>query len=220
MPQVSTQSFLQFEFVREGAIVLRGGGLRAILMVSGSNFGLKSQEEQEATVYAFQNFLNSLDFDIQITIHSRKIDIEPYLATLGERLERAETDLLRVQTREYIEFIRSFVEGANIMAKQFFVIVPYDPVTSTKERGVVAKARALLPVSKKETVLEEENFETNRKQLMERVEFTVQGLHKTGLRSTALSTEEIIELLWKLYNPEKEAKGQMPNFEELGAASD
>jgi len=220
MPQVSTQNFLQFDFVREGVVLLSGGGLRAILMTSGSNFGLKSQEEQEATVYAFQNFLNSLDFDVQIIVHSRKIDIEPYLASLAERLEQADSELLQVQTREYIEFIRSFVEGANIMAKQFFVVVPYDRAAGAKGKGLVASAKALLPVSKKASAFTEQDFTASRGQLMERVEFVVQGLHKTGLRSTMLSTEEIIELLWKLYNPEKDAKGQMPNFEERGAVSD
>ena len=209
MPQ-STQSFLQFSYIRDDTIVTRGGDLRAILMVSAINFGLKSQEEQDALTYAFQAFLNSLDFDIQILIHSRKTDIEPYLAMLQTRVEAADSELMRVQTEEYIEFVRSFVSSANIMTKQFFVTIPFS-FAKSHDAGIKGLVRTLLPVRQAKTEeMTTQEFDAARTQLTQRLDFVAQGLHQLGLRSTVLTTEEILALLWKFYNPEKQETSHIP----------
>src|SRR3990167_2295884 len=122
----STQSFLDVAEIRDSILILRDGGLRSILAVSSVNFALKSEDEQNAIVASYQNFLNSLDFPIQILMQSRRMDINPYLDLMRERLSTVNNRLLQIQISEYTEFIQKLVETTHIMSKTFFVIVPYN----------------------------------------------------------------------------------------------
>src|SRR4029077_17099819 len=140
----STQDFVPISEVRDGVVVLKDGSLRAILLASSLNFALKSEDEQTAFIVQFQNFLNSLDFSCQIFVQSRMLDIRPYVATLEAAYKEQLDDLMRIQIREYIEFIKSFTEAANIMTKNFFVVVPYSSGAVTT--GRVSK---LIPFGKK-----------------------------------------------------------------------
>ncbi|MFA6095627.1 MAG: hypothetical protein WC767_02180, partial [Candidatus Paceibacterota bacterium] len=123
----TTQEFVPIKEIRQGVIVLKDGSLRAVVIASSLNFALKSADEQQSIIYQFQNFINSLDFSIQIFIQSRKLDIRPYIALLEGRLKEQVDDLMKIQTREYIEFVKNFTENSNIMTKTFFVVVPYSP---------------------------------------------------------------------------------------------
>ncbi len=109
MANERTQSFVPLEEVRDGIVLLKDGSLRAILMASSINFALKSGEEQEAILKQFQSFLNTLDFSMQIYVQSRELDINPYLALLASREAAQKNDLMKVQLREYMGFIRSFI---------------------------------------------------------------------------------------------------------------
>src|ERR1700722_13689636 len=148
----STQEFVPISEVRAGVVIMKDGSLRAILLASSINFALKSEDEQTAFIVQFQTVLNSLDFSCQIFVQSRMLDIRPYIATLEEQFKGQLDDLMRIQIREYIEFIKSFTEAANIMSKNFFVVVPYSStsVTSTS----VSK---LLPFGNKKTNVEQAN---------------------------------------------------------------
>src|SRR3989338_8842765 len=123
-----TQKFIDIQSVRENTLILKNGSLRKILMVSGVNFDLKSEEEQGLITYAYQNFLNSLDFSIQIFVHSRRLNIEEYLKKLESRAKDEPNELLKTQLNGYREFVSSFVSQNPIMAKTFFLVVPFDPV--------------------------------------------------------------------------------------------
>lgn len=212
MPQTknsaqSSQDFVPVKEVRDGIIILNNGGLRGVLMASSLNFALKSEDEQTAFIMQFQNFFNSLDFSIQIYIQSRELDIRPYLRTLEVEYKRTMDDLMRIQIREYMEFIKSFVEGADIMTKQFFVVVPYSPATISLNTGILGS----LPWSKSAGNKQEKNekktaFEENVSQLDQRMAIVQQGLVRTGVRSVQLDTEEIIELLYKIFNPGEQDK--------------
>src|SRR5487761_2157035 len=124
-PADTTQQFVPVKEIRNGIIILKDGSYRGVLICSSINFGLKSAEEQHAITLGFQNFLNTLDFSIQIVINSRKMDLRPYLALLEEKAPEQKTELMRIQLREYIEFVRSFADQANIMTKSFYIVVPY-----------------------------------------------------------------------------------------------
>lgn len=201
----STQDFVPISEVRDGIIVLKGGGLRAVLLASSLNFALKSEDEQTAFIIQFQNFLNSLDFSCQIFVQSRMLDIRPYVATLEERFKEQLDDLMRIQIREYIEFVKSFTEAANIMTKNFFVVVPYAPAMAPIAQGGPS---AMLPWNRKKTNSADANrtFEEQASQLEQRVAIVQQGLIRTGVRTVQLGTEEVIELLYKLFNPGEEGK--------------
>src|SRR5665213_584765 len=123
----ATQSFVPVKEVRNGVVLLKDGGYRGILMSSSLNFALKSEDEQKGIIGGFQTFLNTLDFTVQIVVHSRKMDIRPYLELLQSRLEVQSTELMRLQLREYMAFIENLIEGSAIMTKMFYVIVPFAP---------------------------------------------------------------------------------------------
>src|SRR3990167_2508680 len=151
----STQEFVPISEVRDGIVALKEGGLRAILLASSLNFALKSEDEQTAFIVQFQNFLNSLDFSCQIFIESRMLDIRPYIATLEIAYKNQLDDLMRIQIREYIEFIKSFTEAANIMTKNFFVVVPYSPAIISSIAGG-ASIKDKLPFGRRSKISTEE----------------------------------------------------------------
>ncbi|MCE9541770.1 hypothetical protein K8R03_04425 [Candidatus Kaiserbacteria bacterium] len=200
----STQEFVPISEVRNGVVIMKDGSLRAILLASSINFALKSEDEQTAFIVQFQNFLNSLDFSVQIFVQSRMLDIRPYIATLEAAYKEQLDDLMRIQIREYIEFIKSFTEAANIMTKNFFLVVPYSQPALTKTGG----ALSMLQFGKKNTSSSDSNksFEEQVSQLEQRISIVQQGLVRTGVRTVQLGTEEAIELLYKMFNPGEEGK--------------
>jgi hypothetical protein len=196
----TTQEFVPIKEVRDGVIIMKDGSMRAVVLSSSLNFALKSGEEQEAIVYQFQNFINSLDFSVQISIQSRELDIRPYLATLEKRYNEELNDLLKIQIKEYIQFVRNFTENQNIMSKTFFVVVPFTPtMLNSKKDGGLSQ---FLPSSagKEKSTVKTDNFEEYRTQLEQRVSVVQQGLMRCGIRSVSLGTEETIELFYKLFN--------------------
>lgn len=192
-----TQEFIPIKEIRDGFALLKDGSMRALIMTSSLNFALKSNDEQSAILFQFQDFLNSLDFSIQIFIESRKLDIRPYVALLEERKKAQTNDLLKIQTQEYIGFVKNFTDTTNIMTKSFFIVVPYSPALLQKGGGLSMFKKHNEEEVKKETEL----FEENRAQLEERVSIVSQGLARTGLRVVNLGSEEIIELFYRLFNP-------------------
>lgn len=203
MPEIqSTQQFVEIESIRNGVITLKNGGLRRILMVGGINFELKSEEEQNVIIRAYQNFINALEFSVQILIHSRRVNIEDYIKNLSGRREQEKNELLKEQLGEYIEFIRSFVQNNAIMSKAFFVVVPYDSASLSESSS---KALGFLPFFKsKPKTAEQINkpLEEKISQLDQRVDQVVSGLSAVGLRVATLNDEELIELFYNLYNPQ------------------
>lgn len=196
----ATQEFVPIKEVRDGVAILKDGTMRAIILASSLNFSLKSDDERNAIILQFQDFLNSLDFSVQISIQSRRLDIRPYIALLEERYKEQINDLMKIQTREYIDFIRKFTETTNIMTKSFFVVIPYDPAL------INIKGNPVTDIFKKKSVDEETrnkqmNFEENRTQLEQRVSVVEQGLSRCGIRVIRLGTEEVIELFYKIFNP-------------------
>lgn len=195
----NSQQFVPIQEIKDGIIVLKDGSLRAVLMASSINLGLKSEEEQEATLLQFQNFLNSLDFETQIVVQSRKRNIRPYIAKLEARMKEQQEPLLKIQTREYIEFIRSFMEINDIMTKHFFVVVPYNSaIISGGASGILDK---VLPGGKKKGNGEAEEFEQKRSQLEQRITIVSEGLKRVGVRTLLLKTPQVVELFFKTFNP-------------------
>lgn len=200
----ATQEFIPIKEVRDGIIVLKDGSLRSIVLASSLNFSLKSEEEREGILLQFQDFLNSLDFSVQICVQSRKLDIRPYIALLEQQEKKQINDLMKIQVQEYIEFIKNFTENTNIMTKHFFVIVPYSPaVIQTKGgKGILGSVKGAVSSAKSGSVtISDEMFEEYRTQLDQRTAVVEQGLVRCGVRVVELGTDEIIELFYKLFNP-------------------
>lgn len=195
---LSTQKYVDVEEVRDGVIVLKNGSLRAVLLVSSINFDLKATEEQDSIINQYQGFLNSLDFPIQISISSRKLNISPYLDFLKKKESQLMNELLRLQLAEYSNFIKNLAEVSNIMSKFFYVVVPFYPIEVVKS-GLIDKLfgrNAQMGIAKRR-----ELFDTYKNQLWQRVDHVSAGLSGIGVKVTPLKTEELIELLYNSYNP-------------------
>jgi len=195
----STQRFLDIEQIKDGAVILRNGSLRSVLMVSSINFDLKSLEEQDAIIAYYQDFLNSLDFPVQIFISSRKVNLKNYIEGLKEVCQQQTNELLRLQTEEYISYISNLVTVTDIVNKTFYIIIPFSPSENQKS-GFINKAFEIFAPSKA-TTQDKANFELYKDQLWQRVEHVQYGLNGAGVRMIPLNTQELIELYYSLYNP-------------------
>jgi type IV secretory pathway VirB4 component len=194
----AAQDFVPIKEVRGGVVVLKDESLVGIMLASSLNFALKSADEQEAILVQFQYFLNSLDFTVQFFVQSRRLDIRPYIALLEERLKAQTEDLMKIQVAEYIDFIRAFVERSNIMSKHFFIAIPYAPPIIDLGKTVQEKVFGKASLSARDKNI---GFEEQRTQLEQRMGIVEQGLIRCGIRTAPLGTEEVIELLYKEFNP-------------------
>ena len=208
MAKASTQQLIDIDTVRKGVIILKGNSLRSVLMCSSQNFALKSTDEQQALIFQFQNFLNSLDFHIQILVQSRQLNISEYLEKLKQLEEQQQNELLRLQTSEYRQFVASLVEGSAIMSKMFYVTISYDPPMQAGGGGLFS----LFKKGGGSKTLEGADFEHARTQLFQRASFVIDGLRRTGIKAVPLNTNEIIELLWSFYNPTEAELGKVPEI--------
>jgi len=198
-PGKPTQDFVPINDIRNGVMILKDGSYRMMLLTSSINFGLKSRDEQAAVIAQFQDFLNSIEYSLQIFIQSKRFDIKPYLMLLEERQKAQLMDIMKVQVMEYIQFIKGFTDQVNIMSKTFIVVVPYSPRSATVKSN--AGPLGGLFGGKKGGKISDESFEENRIQLEQRVSSVEQGLARCGLRTHRLGTEEITELFYRKFNP-------------------
>jgi hypothetical protein len=209
----STQRYVDVEEIREGLLVLKNGSIRAILLVSSINFDLKSSQEQDGIISQYQNFLNTLDFPVQIVISSKRFDVEPYLGLLADQETTQENELLRFQITEYKTFIKKLAEVSNIMSKYFYIVIPFSPAEDEKN-GLLDRLTGIFN-PQKNTSLHGELFESYRSQLYQRVEQVEVALSGTGVQATPLNTEEIIELLYDSYNPSLFINSNIAHVSEL-----
>jgi hypothetical protein len=193
-----TQSFLRTKEIKQDTMIMDDGTLRAILAVSSTNFDLKSQNEQDALIFSYQRFLNSLDFSIQILMQSRRMDIASYTEKIKDIMQKQTNELLRMQTAEYIEFVNRLVETGNIMNKNFYCIISYNESIGSGKGGFFS---SLFSGGRAKAITQrEKNFDHHRALLEERVTSVSSNLNGMGLRAVKLTTEQIIELVYNSYN--------------------
>ena len=202
---VSTQQFLDIAEIRDNTVIMKDGTLRAVLLASSINFALKSEDEQNAVIDSYIRFLNNISFPLQIVIQSRELNIDSYLEYLGGKEKEQTNKFLKAQTGEYIEYIKELTSLGKIMNKRFYVVVPYDPL-SDKHKGFFSSLKsAFSPAST--ILLKEKVFNRYQEMLDRRIESVLGGLESMSVTTTRLSTQELIELYYKTYNPET-AKNQ------------
>jgi len=208
----STQSFLKVKDVKDGVLILDNGDLRGVIQVSPVNFALKSEDDQMALMYGFQVFLNSLDFFCQIVIQSRPMNITAYLDRIKQLQEGQSNELLKTMTSSYHEFIKELVKGESVMAKKFYLVIPYSPTEAGIDVTVEKSFWAWLMGKKANAVkqLEEQYFEKCRVSLLQRMELAILGMKRCQLDAFALSTEEAVALLWQLHHPTEAETGYAP----------
>lgn len=214
MAQFSTQQYIEIAGIKEGIVILKNGGYRLILSVSTTNFALKSEQEQNSIVFQYQSFLNSLHFPIEIVMRSKQLDLSPYLAKIEGLISKQDNELLQIQTSDYVDFVAKLINVANIMKKTFYVVIPYQPITVqnanflsklfTRQSSVVSELR-----------ISEDEFKKNTDQLRQYGQIVAAGLGGIGLHCIQLTTEEIIELFYQIYNPEIAGKERISDTKNL-----
>lgn len=201
MASSSTLQFVDIADIRDDILILKDSTMRAVLEIGSINFELRSGDEQAAILVRFQDFLNSLDFPVQMVVHSRPLNIKEYLESLNQLQESAQNELLRVQAVEYARFIKGLVELSNIMARRFFVVIPFYLIEAAGKQGVTAALKGIIGYSGQIQTMDESQFDLFRGQLRQRVALVQEGLSTMGLEVTQLKYEELVNLYYQLYNP-------------------
>lgn len=214
----STQGSLLIAEIKDGIVVMRDGSIRAVILTSAINFDLMSQQEQDAVEFAFQGFLNSLHFPVQITIKSRKIDLDAYIDDLSKKRADQDNSLLAGLMDDYIANIKGLIEEVNIMDKQFFVVVPHFPQVDPTKTNVVTGMSNIFKPTPVITVGAAE-FEQAKTELASRVQLISSGLAQMGLRAVPLNTQELIDLYYASYNPEVAQSEKLIDANQLLTAS-
>lgn len=176
--KASARQQIDIKGVKDGVLMLPGNKYRIVLGVSSVNFELKSEDEQDAIIDTYESFLNSVGCPLQILIRTREIDMDKYLAELDDRVQGETVPIYRQQLENYDEFIRSLITTNKILARHFYVIVPYD---------VAGKL----------------DFDSIKEQLGLRVDIVQKGLARLGMQSRELSSLETLDLFYSFYNPEQ-----------------
>ncbi|MEI6728044.1 MAG: hypothetical protein WCK98_00180 [bacterium] len=197
--KTSTLAFVEVGEIRDDVLVLKDGLMRGIIAVSSANFALKSGEEQQLIINAFQGVLNALEFPIQILVQSRKLNLDPYIEKLRQLEDAQQNDLLRVKMQEYIEYINQMLDQINIMKKDFYIIVGYEP-TSAKIGFFASIARALNPT--KVIKKKREDFNRDKQFLNQRMDQIISRFSSLDLKVNSLNTEQLIALMYNSYNPD------------------
>lgn len=209
----STQAYLHIAEIKNDTIVLKDGGLRSVILVSSVNFALKSEDEQKALIGSYVTMLNALEYPIQILLQSRKLNIDEYLNDLEERMKRQTNELLKIHTRDYIDFIREVITLGNIMSKRFYIVVPYSPLGDSRTGFFKRLTGVFTPT--KVIALREQSFLRYKEQLDKRVDNVFAGLTDIGLAAARLDTQGLIELFYTTYNPEVSQSQRLGKLEEL-----
>lgn len=197
------QMFLPIAEIRDSLVVLKNSGIRAVLQVSSVNFSLKSEQEQNALIFAYQGFLNTLEFPVQIMIRSKKLDIDAYVESFNLVAKQQPNPLIKNLTFEYMEYVKKLVEYADIMEKQFFVVVPYDPIRAV-DRGMFSIFWDAIHPNDELAQIRQRHYEFDalKRGISPRIETVTNGLTSCGLQVEQLSTPKLVELFYQSFNPE------------------
>lgn len=220
-PKAATQLHLRIAEIRDNVVVLKNGGLRGVIKVSSMNFNLKSEAEQNAIIYSYQSFLNTLEFPIQIVIRSRKLDLDTYIDKLKGIAEKQTNTLLQRQTHEYIDYIQRLIEYADIMEKEFYVVVPMDPSRSQGQNFIEKFWNRMHPADSISGIIRRhQEFDQLKKNLNQRMTTTSSGLENCGLKVETLATADLIALFYQIYNPITARNEKVEDTSKLNLQSD
>ena len=216
----STQNSLQIVDIRDGIVIMNDGSFRSVVMVKSINFDLMSTQEQESVEYAYQGFLNSLFFPIQILIRTRRVDLQPYIEKLDKIRTEHDNMLLALLMDDYINYIDNLSAQTNIMDKKFYVVIPYFPTTDiqkalTQSKTLFKGIAGLFNNKQEHVTINEGQLEQAKTELRNRVQSVLSGLAQSNIQALPLATQELIELYYDTYNPDTSTNQQIKNFDDL-----
>jgi len=199
--RASTQEHLDIEDIQDGIIILRDGSCCLVIATTAINFGLLSEKEQEATIYAYAGLLNSLTFSIQVVLRSQRKDISGYVKLVKRAEEKETKKEIKIQIQKYRQFIEETVAKNEVLDKKFYIVIPM----SALELGVKQALTSTFALKKlpfdKDYILQK--AKTN---LYPKRDHVLRQVARLGLKGKQLNTQELIQLFFNIYNPE--VKGQ------------
>ena len=218
----SSQNSLQIAEIRDGIVIMNDGSFRSVVMVKSINFDLMSQQERESVEYAYQGFLNSLYFPIQIFIRSQKVDLGPYIQKLDKIRTEHDNMLLALLMEDYIGFMSDIAQQTNIMDKKFYVVIPFSPTVDMQKTVQASKnflggLASVFSSKEQHVTIHEADLEAAKTELRNRVQATLAGLQQCNIQGLPLDTQELIELYYDAYNPDTATRQQLKNFNDLNA---
>ena len=212
----STQNSLLISEIREGMVIMSDGSFRAVVACQSINFDLMSSREREGVEYSYQNFLNALNFPIQIFIRSQRVDIGPYIDRLVAIRRSQDNMLLNVLMDDYINFIDNLSQEANIMDKSFFIAIPYFPtgdIANVKEQAKGFFGKIFAQPKATVTKIDGATYAKAKEEVNNRVNSVMDGLFQIGVKSVQLNTKELGELYYNVYNPDTAVREPLGDFE-------
>lgn len=218
----STQNTLLIAEIRDGIVIMNDGSFRSVVMVKSVNFDLMSPQEQEATEFSYQGFLNSLYFPVQIFIRSQKVDLQPYISKLDKIRSEHDNMLLAMLMQDYIVFIDQLAAQTNIMDKKFYIVIPFYPRVDvqkalTQSKNFLTGFMNLFNNQEQHVVINEADLQKAKDELRNRVQAVMQGLTQCGISALPLDTQELIELYYDTYNPDTATRQQLKDFSRMNA---
>jgi hypothetical protein len=218
----STQNTLLIAEIRDGIVIMNDGSFRAVVMAKSINFDLMSQQEQEAVEFSYQGFLNSLYFPIQVFIRTQRVDLQPYIARLDKIRTEHDNMLLAMLMEDYITYIDNLSQQTNIMDKNFYVVVPYFPITDvqkalTQSKNFLGGLKTIFIPKEQKVTINERDLNKAKDELRNRVQSVLSGLMQCNVQGLPLDTQELIELYYDTYNPDTATRQQLRNFDDLSA---
>ena len=214
----STQGTLLFSELRDSMIIMKDGSFRAVVACKSINFDLMADAEREGVEMSYQDFLNSINFTIQILIRSQRIDIRPYIGKLEELRRNEDNMLLARLMDDYIDFIDDLSQEANIMDKSFFVVVPYWS-SPEEERAQTETKNFFKAMSKQKgnTVsrINRDVYDKAIEEINKRCDTVIQGLYSIGIHAVRLNTEELGHLFYSFNNPAEAGYQPLGNFSDV-----
>lgn len=212
----STQSTLQLSEVRDNMVIMIDGSFRAVIACKSINFDLMSDREREGVEYSYQNFLNSLNFPVQILVRSQRVDIGPYIDKLLDTRRSQDNMLLGVLMDDYINFIDALSQEANIMEKSFYIVVPFFPQGDTAnlvEQGKGFFGKLFARPKNTITRIDTAAFQKAKEEIKNRVDAVMAGMFQIGVQSVQLDTKSLGELYYNFYNPDTAVRQPLGDFE-------
>lgn len=195
--KASTQEHLDIYTIKDHLVYLKDGSAALILQSTAINFNLLSEEEQDATIYAYASLLNSLSFPIQIVIRSQRKNISDYLDLLDNQIKSVSSQKIRESVIKYRQFVKGLVKDNRVLEKRFYIVIPF----SVTELGLTAKSFNPLAKSPQKPPFDISYIgEKASLTLYPRRDHLIRQFGRVGLKLKQLTTPELIDLFHLIYN--------------------
>ena len=186
----TTQDHLNIADIQNNLVLLKNGAAAMVLRTSAVNFGLLSEQEQDAIIYAYAALLNSLTFPIQILIRSQKKDISQYLELLKVQQEKLTDPRHRQQIQAYRQFVESLVKEGNILDKKFYVVIPFTTLELGIGKATTSALSAIKPTKTKNLPFPKDYILQRANTALEpKRDHLIRQFNRIGFRTHQLTTQ-------------------------------